>query len=1088
MFLIKRKSASTKLTENEVNFAEVINGKINSGKIEELLLIYPTNRKVRFVKKEIISSSPNKSTKKINIETLTTFTSKLLGVSHQFVLLSEAASAVFLKQAVNKVTLRYFSNYKDEIPNGTLNRIKDVISEYKRNGILPQDLRNEAAKLQRTEAAKALDMADIYEVYKQKCWQINAYEVGDIYEKLNGLDTEEKVKNFRKLYPDVNLILVEGFDELTEPEIKIINFISALPDLTLVLNFNYDKNNPSVFSHLDKTYRTLKRYGFGEIKTNINPVNEEKNSNHKPTNHRVEFYKHITKSLFKARKNEKKRFEGIEIVEYEANDRVDEVKIIAKKTKELIAINGIEPHKICVVFNLIQNYSTIIRDVFDNYGIPFNLTDRITLSTSQPIVTIINFLEIIENDFYYKNILRALSTGYLNLADVNISNLLDAAIELKIVGGERNWFNSLDDAIKNLELNSNIELEEKESKVKKYKSALESISKISELLNPFKKKLTIKNFKKELEHFIFSSALPFKLLNADSDYAPFIMQNRIAEENIKSVVFFFDTINEVFDLIEKEEGSEKKYTLQFFLNQIRTAASTARFNIKERSNYGVLVTNLEEIRGLEFDYVFIGGMCDGDLPTKYTPEIFFSGSFLKKAITHQSEERFRFYQALNCWKKGLYLMAPLHNNTEELSKSIFLKEIEDVIEIEIKNEKAFEETLYNEQELLEEIGKITLVGANKFYSEELRSKNINVEKLEKVISIDRIRVENPFLGTPFTGFLIQKGINDFYDDKLSQKINDALSFYKDKEYSVSQLETYAKCPFKFFMERILKVGVREEPTEEIEALEMGNILHSILFEFYSELRRRNLVLKNCSDVVFNEASEIMKKIAKEKINIGSFNSPVTFYEKEKILGFNDIWESSLLYKFLEEERNGTDNFIPSFFEVSFGTLKKERIDELLSLPEPIEIDGIKLRGKIDRIDISEADKLFNIVDYKLGGKKPSSKELKDGISLQLPVYLYAASELLKKKYEKDFLPNEMIIYSLKYSADKFGKDPVSIKNSRDKEITTAEQLIDLTIHHIKKYIQKISEGEFCLSPHENREQIVCSYCQFKSVCRIEEMV
>ena len=191
-------------------------------------------------------------------------------------------------------------------------------------------------------------------------------------------------------------------------------------------------------------------------------------------------------------------------------------------------------------------------------------------------------------------------------------------------------------------------------------------------------------------------------------------------------------------------------------------------------------------------------------------------------------------------------------------------------------------------------------------------------------------------------------------------------------------------------------------------------------------------------------------------------------------------------RFIESERSDSEEFIPQYFEVSFGLLRKEGSDKILSGQEPVEIDGVKLRGKIDRIEISKGNDLFNIVDYKLGGKKPTFRELKEGISLQLPVYLYAAQNLLKKKFGKDFFPNEMIIYSLKYALDEFGKKPVSIKYARDEEIKTIEQLIDKTISHITNYIQQISEGKFGLSPHADREKLICGYCQFKSVCRVEE--
>ena len=109
---------------------------------------------------------------------------------------------------------------------------------------------------------------------------------------------------------------------------------------------------------------------------------------------------------------------------------------------------------------------------------------------------------------------------------------------------------------------------------------------------------------------------------------------------------FIKVIDEVTNLIKLEYGKEEKFPLHFYLNQLRTTAAFTRYNIPEKPGYGVQITTLNEIRGLSFDYLFIGGLNDGDLPTRFTPEIFFSGSFIREEVLHQVEQRYLFYQAL----------------------------------------------------------------------------------------------------------------------------------------------------------------------------------------------------------------------------------------------------------------------------------------------------------------------------------------------------------------------------------------------------------------------------------------------------------
>ncbi len=1035
-----------------------IQGLIDSDSINRLLVIVPTNRKARTLKKEMISSSKNKCISVVNIETLGTISSKLLKESIPFRQLSEAASTVFIKQAAQQTALKYFSIYKNEIPFGTLEKIKNVISEYKRHGINPLRLREEAEKLEKSEKLKAIDIAGIYEKYIGKCFLLNAYEVGDVYQQLNKLSSEQFKSNFKRLYPDVDLVIVNGFDEFSELEIQIINSLS-LQSVNLFINFDYNSHNKYLFGHLDKCYDRLFGIGFHAVEDK-----SENNLDH--------FRKTIKEKLFKFYGADKKYDYKEEIFKITAHDRENEIELIAKEIKRLISEENVQPHHICVAFNLIQNYSALVRDLFAKYGLPINLTDRTPLDNSNPVSTVINFIEIAENDFYFKNILRAISSGFVAGGEFDYSNLHRVASELKIVSGKNNWITILTDSLKSLN-NSSDEDEEEINRLRaSYTRALEDIKLLDGLLKNFERKDTIPGFKEKLLRFIYESKLPFKLLS--------ISQNQ--EENTRGFSEFLETINEVFDLLENEYGTEEKFSLRFFMDQLRTICSWARFNVKEKSNYGIQVTSFEEIRGLHYDYLFIGGLCDGDFPTRYMPQIFFSGTFKKQAQTHQTEERNRFYQALSVWNKKLYFTHPLTDAGREVVESTYLKDFENIFLISQIDVQNFSDTVYSKEEFELYAGKILSDGIPDNISHLKNIADINLAYVASAISTEQIREQDPFADSVYNGILSS---GHKIGSDLTATVEN-LTAFANKQYSISQLETYAKCPFKFFVERVLNIQALEEPTEDIEAIEMGRILHSVLFEFYTFVRDNKVELNGADEKKFNELQKIIFGLTLKHVDKGSFNSPLTFYEKEKLLGINGNERESIPSRFIEYESKEGGEYIPKYFEVGFGTLRESGSDKIISDKEPIKINELKLRGKIDRVEISNEDDTFNVVDYKLSGKKPSFKELKNGISLQLPVYLFATRELLKRKFNKNYSPNEMFIYSLKYTKDEFGKDRVSL--GRGEEKLTPDKLVELTLDHIRKYIDGISKGFFGLSPHENREDIVCRYCQFKSVCRIQEVI
>jgi len=1044
----------TKSGIKKVNLDLLVKEKISSSKASELLLVVPTNRKVRHLKKEFIKLTPQKALTGINIETIGTLSKKILsGYVSKISLVSEAASSVLLKQSFAEADLSYFVNYKHDIPHGTLDRIKSVLKEYKRHGISPLSLEKEAEKLDSSEKKKAIDIARIYKIYKAKFNLLNVYETGDIYEKLNKLGAKKTADLFNNIYPEVDLIIFRGFSEFSNPEIEIIDSLSTGTSKKLFVELDYYENNNEIFSHLQPCCDRM-------IERDFNKVIDE--SAKKETL----FVHEVKENLFKReiKTHRKHLLEKIEILP--AKDVETEVAFIGKEIKRLITEESVHPYNICIVFNLIGKYSSLIRDRFGLLGVPYNLTDRYMLNTFLPVISIINFLEILENDFYYRNIFRALSGDYIKPEKVKLINLMRAATELKIVAGYQNWKEIL-----NFYIVRNPYEDNYNSKKEFYKDILEEIESIHQLLKPFSHQLTPEEFHSRFEELIFKLDVPKKILLFDGE---------LLEANLKALDTLLDISREVLELTSLEHGNKKKFHLGFYLNQIRTAVSSARFNIKERPNSGVLITTLEEIRGLKFDYLFIGGLCDGDMPTRYSPEVFTSGSFVKGEQKHQLEERYLFYKTLTAVEKQLYLSYPVGDGKKELVESNFLTSFKASFNTSIKDSSEFSNYIYSKDELL------YLAGKNR--AEAINNLSVNESnEIAEAVKIDSLRLNNPFEQSQFTGY-VKEGLSD--------NAKESLLSLSQKTYSISRLETYALCPFKYFSERVLNLKPIEEPSEEFEAIQLGNLLHSIVHRFYVKMIEDGINLKNCSDDDFKKAVEAIFNIAHEVLADISINSEIVFFEKEKITGINGNIEQSILYKFLLQERESHDDFVPTYFEIPFGNI---HIRDEQSLLVNFKAGNVEVSGKIDRVDINEKEKTFKVVDYKLSGKKPSMSDLGEGLSLQIPLYLYASKKLLQLLLNEDYKPALAWIYSLKMGFDSI--KPVEVKNSTSRKsylqlsdlekealISSYSEMIDTCIFKINEYVDKISTGVFNLSTLEDRENKICRMCSFKTVCRIKDFI
>ena len=204
-------------------------------------------------------------------------------------------------------------------------------------------------------------------------------------------------------------------------------------------------------------------------------------------------------------------------------------------------------------------------------------------------------------------------------------------------------------------------------------------------------------------------------------------------------------------------------------------------------------------------------------------------------------------------------------------------------------------------------------------------------------------------------------------------------------FAPTSLETYAGCPFDYFVTRVLGVDVLEEPERmvSIAPRDRGILIHRILARLFGELKERGLLPLSAApaEEVFGVAETVVTRLLEEFAKTEPVGLPV-FWEMDKRL----VRESVRL--FIEEERLEGDGFVPSQFERSFG---RERDGADVSC----ECGGraVFFRGRIDRIDTA-ADGRFRVIDYKTGKLAGKDQDLACGTALQLPIYLIAAARIL----------------------------------------------------------------------------------------------
>lgn len=289
--------------------------------------------------------------------------------------------------------------------------------------------------------------------------------------------------------------------------------------------------------------------------------------------------------------------------------------------------------------------------------------------------------------------------------------------------------------------------------------------------------------------------------------------------------------------------------------------------------------------------------------------------------------------------------------------------------------------------------------------------------------------------------------------------------------TAKKLETYSACPFRFFMEYVLGVRELEEVTEEedIEAIEMGSAYHRVLRDLFLKLKSKGMLPLSEGDI--KTASELLEEIVGDEVS-KKFKGLIL----DLVLRARGESINENLRKLIGREAGTeTGDFIPTYFEASFGTRRGEESGGIPYLTLDIGGRKIDFSGRIDRIDVNKADKAFVIIDYKK--KRPTDQrilqtEIKEGGHFQTPLYIKAAEDIiLRGEYE----PREGRLVYIEWEDEKKRTDVL--------ECDAIPASIEKAIEKIGENVSQIEAGVF--APVSKRENTSCRFCPYKDLCLSE---
>jgi ATP-dependent helicase/nuclease subunit B len=302
------------------------------------------------------------------------------------------------------------------------------------------------------------------------------------------------------------------------------------------------------------------------------------------------------------------------------------------------------------------------------------------------------------------------------------------------------------------------------------------------------------------------------------------------------------------------------------------------------------------------------------------------------------------------------------------------------------------------------------------------------------------------------------------------------------------LTDYAQCPYRFFVQHVLRIEPLEDLGLEVDHRQRGSTVHSALERLHAEL------LPAWSEASLAELDAEAARVLVQGALTAALPRPPEHDEVGAALAEVD---RRILVELLDrypeqyrryfEAHGGAAHPRPTHFEVSFG-IEPASADSA-STTSCLEIrrgdDVIRVRGRIDRIDIRrDQDRtVFQVIDYKTGAKPSGGGH---GLDLQIKLYALAARDVLFRHQSAEPLGG-----GYWYLKDKGYKQSLELAPQAASEnvqpvetpAVTWSMIADQVRARVAALVAGVRGGQF---PMLNADEKCTTRCEFHTVCRVRQ--
>ena len=958
----------------------------------------------------------------------------------------------------------YFRASGRQLFAGLTRELTRFFAELRQAGLSVDVFAAQCADLPELSGAKGEDLAAAYRIYQKRLDPHWIDRTGVLHVLIAHLDAENLARHF----PGVDLLLVSGFATFPAPLAQLLDrLFDLLPQSRVALDFSPEHD--ADFERAAHTYALLSARAARCETAVAPPTGKMQRAADLPTS------PHACIDLIPCAR------------------RLDEVEEIARRIKDLHGKRGVALEDICLSFRNMETYAPLVAEVFVRYGLPYT-PRHYQLARTPVAVALLAVLDTVLERYARSGLLRLLGLPYVEFRGggehgrrLTAADLDTWTRTLQPAVGRAGWLWQIDLRCEQLQREIDRlqegylvadEADHPERSAHHLSLELDQLLQLREnlqalfaVLAPLERNMTLPAFCDALRAIS-------RRLRLAQNLAPSSRDREQIETTARdgSAFALLDQLLDQLAILAPCLRKEK-FAPRDLNDALRAAIASSSCETPHARDAGVLLIEPHQLHGTTCDYLFLGGLVEGEFPRLPKTDIFLDDRDRRSlGLPHVDDmlatERLLFRRAVNHPRQGLCLLFPQGGGAETLPPSSF---VEELLATSPQTKSA---GIYTVAHLHAAIGR----SLDMELARAARAKSAlapAIPRLLRGIRLMALRSRQDSLSA-YDGLLAEAGALESL----------ATRFGRGHAFSVTQLETYARCPFAFFSGRILGAVPLHDPEDDLTALERGNLIHHALYRFYSE--RRQAVRPD--DLA--QARAHLRAIVRTEAETMGLTGFFWEREVERLVGRDEAGtREGLLERFLNLEAHELEIAAPALFEYSFGSYPGMGPRDPLSTQTPFTIadaDGAEVRifGKIDRIDRTDGGQ-FIVLDYKTGHVPGGLEEIRQGLSLQLPIYLLAVEQLLGRDaglvegvagayYQ---LRDHENCGKTRLFADQAHKDQVYHTRSRTVEHEQFRQLMERAKDFALRYVDGMRSGRFHVTRHPPER--TCSHCPYAQSCRLD---